>query len=103
MRRLSVAMLGVVSMWAASGCCCPNLCGQGMGGFAPFGGCNTGSCAPGAGGYGYPAATPGAYYPPNYTSQATVTPIPITAAYPTPYGAPLATASLTPLESLPTY
>lgn len=100
MKRFAIALIGTMTLWSASGCCCGwnmcNPCGQ------PFGGA-TGAC-PAPGGYSYPATTPGAFYTPYYTSQVTVAPAPMTAAFPAPRpGAPLATASLAPLESLPTY
>lgn len=101
MKRFAIAFLGLVTLWSASGCCCGwnwcHPCGQ------PWGGaCSTGACP--APGYNYPTTSPTTYYTPYYTSQVTTAPTPVTAAAPIPRaGAPLATASLAPLESLPTY
>lgn len=85
MKRFVLACLGLASLFAA-GCCC----GQGMGN--PYGA-------------GYPAGTPvGSAYAPMYSTQATYVGPTTTAAVPTTYvnGAPV-TASLVPMESLPTY
>jgi hypothetical protein len=101
MKRFAIALLGTVTLWGASGCCCGwnwcNPCGQ------QWSGCGPAGC-PTPGGYNYPATAPSGFYTPYYTSQVTTAPAPMTAALPSHRpGVPLATASLAPLESLPTY
>ena len=86
MKRFVFACLGLASL-SAAGCCC----GSGGMGY-PYGA-------------GYPAAAPvGSAYAPMYSTQATYVGPTTTAAVPTTYasGAPV-TASLVPMESLPTY
>ena len=84
MKRFALVCLGLASL-SAAGCCC----GQGMG--YPYGA-------------GYNAAPVGSAYAPMYSTQATYVGPTTTAAVPTTYvnGAPV-TASLVPMESLPTY
>ena len=96
MRNLAFALIGLVSLAAGSGCCC---CENWWGG-----GCNRGcnSCAtPGT----FSGAPAGAYLPPVGAPQsAMIVPAGTTAAVGGPYmGSPVATASLVPMESLPTY
>lgn len=83
MKRLFSALSGLVLLVSASGCCCDwcNCCNP----CRPS--CSTG-CSPCG---GSPATA--------YLSPTTVT----TTSLPTTYGTPVATASITPYESLPTY
>ncbi len=89
MKRLFSALTGLALVASASGCCC-DWCNW----------CNPccrpcGACGPT---YGGPPA--GAYLSP-YTAPAVSLSTPVTTT--TYYGAPVATAAVMPIESLPTY
>lgn len=89
MKRLFSTLTGLVLLASASGCCCDwcnwgccNPCRNPCGG---------GGCAPT---YGAPVTT-GSYVSPSAPA--------VGLAPSTYYGAPVATATLTPVESLPTW
>jgi hypothetical protein len=91
MKRLFSTLTGVVLLASAGGCCCDG-CHWGCNPCRPCGG----GCAP-----AYSAPT----YSAPVTTGAYVSPAaPVVGLAPaTYYGAPVATAALTPVESLPTY
>ena len=86
MKRLFSTLTSLVLLASASGCCCDG-CNWGCNPCRPSGG----GCAPT---YGAPVTT-GAYVSPAAPA--------VGLAPATYYGAPVATASLGPIESLPTY
>jgi hypothetical protein len=86
MKRLLSALTGLVLLASASGCCCDG-CNWGCNPCRPCGG----GCAPT---YGAPI-TQGSYVSPSAPA--------VGLAPATYYGAPVATAALAPLESLPTW
>jgi hypothetical protein len=85
MKRLISALAGLVLLASASGCCC-DWCNWGCNPCRPCGG-----CAPT---YGAPLQT-GSYVSPASPA--------VGLAPATYYGAPVATAALPPVESLPTW
>jgi hypothetical protein len=95
MKRLFSALLGLALTAAASGCCCDwcnccSPCSRPCGG-----GCAVPYGAPPPGAYLAPVGAPAVGY---------ADPITTTTALPaTYYGAPVATAAVVPVESLPTW
>ncbi|MGE5192868.1 MAG: hypothetical protein ACM3U2_10220 [Deltaproteobacteria bacterium] len=95
MKRLFSALTGLALVASASGCCCDgcNWCNPCC---RPCGG----GCAPT---YGGPPAT-GYLSPYGAPAVSLSTPVTTTTAMPATYfGAPVATAAVVPVESLPTY
>jgi hypothetical protein len=92
MRRSVVTLAGLLCLASASGCCCWDWCCNPCGSPCATP-CGTPYGAPYGGVYSAPA---GAYYAPGTA--------PVLSALPAGYpGAPVATAAIVPVESLPTY